>query len=982
MRTTPLATTLATCVSLLSVGGFGLATASVAQEGLYLPQLRLAERVLDEAEAVRVAQQALVQTRALVGVDPATLRFERVVFLPLGVLGTTDKWTVRFRQEHGEVPAQQAAVNVLLDLEGRVLSVQSTAFVGLELLSALPSVGASQAEQVARASFRTETGRVATRVTTPRLVWSAPLDAVGLPLVAQPRLAWYLEAYDEPAESEPAGRRLAIDAERGVLLWSAEAIHHFDVRGTVRAFVTPGFAPDSAANPEVATPMRHLRVSAAGLTTTTDLNGAFSFPTLSSATPVTIDFRGPFNNVLNDAGAEYSLTQTVPANSSTTLTMNPASTALITAQGNAFHHVNLLRDWVRSVLPNDATADFVMTANVNLAQTCNAYYNGSSTNYFQAGGSCVNTAYSTVIAHECGHWLNDRYGLGNGPDGMGEGNADVAAMYLYDTPLVGQDFCGPGCGIRSGWNTRQFCGDLFGGCYGEVHADGEVWMGAAWKVRDRLNQALGNAVGDATADLLFLSWMNAYSQGAIKSVIETQWLLLDDDDANLNNGTPHYAQIDGGFRAQGFPGVELRPLTIESLPLIADQSTERGPYPVDCRIVPQFGQALTEAKLFRRVNGGAWQEVDLVAQGEQRWSHHIPPAVSPAQVDWYVRASDALGTTVYAPQGAPAITHGFRIGTPAVVSIERFDAGTAGWTSGTYGDTTNLTSDWEHGVPAGKIGNVVQGTTPISWRDPAVAASAPYCFGTDIAPSGNGSYQANMHTWLRSPPQDFTARFGVTLRYKRWLSTQLLSFDQARIRVNGAIVWTNSASAITNDSAWSEQVVDISAYADNRAGVVVEFELKTDGSVQLGGWAVDDVEFLALGSAVPAATASASVGYGPGKRNSSGIAATLVSYGTPAPGGGFTIQLYGGIPAQYAVLVSSNNYGAAPLYGGLRLVGSPFTRDALWTLSGFGEAYYTPNILPTMVGTTRFYQALYRDVQASDGTGVGLSRALRVEYAP
>jgi hypothetical protein len=118
------------------------------------------------------------------------LRFERVVFLPLGVLGTTDKWTVRFRQEHGEVPAQQAAVNVLLDLEGRVLSVQSTAFVGLELLSALPSVDASQAEQVARASFRTETGRVATRVTTPRLVWSAPLDAVGLPLVEQPRLAW------------------------------------------------------------------------------------------------------------------------------------------------------------------------------------------------------------------------------------------------------------------------------------------------------------------------------------------------------------------------------------------------------------------------------------------------------------------------------------------------------------------------------------------------------------------------------------------------------------------------------------------------------------------------------------------------------------------------------------------------------------------------------------------------------------------------
>ena len=54
MRTSLLATTVATCVSLLSVGGFGLATANIAQDGLYLPQLRLAERVLDEAEAVRI----------------------------------------------------------------------------------------------------------------------------------------------------------------------------------------------------------------------------------------------------------------------------------------------------------------------------------------------------------------------------------------------------------------------------------------------------------------------------------------------------------------------------------------------------------------------------------------------------------------------------------------------------------------------------------------------------------------------------------------------------------------------------------------------------------------------------------------------------------------------------------------------------------------------------------------------------------------
>jgi hypothetical protein len=42
-----------------------------------------------------------------------------------------------------------------------------------------------------------------------------------------------------------------------------------------------------------------------------------------------------------------------------------------------------------------------------------------------------------------------------------------------------------------------------------VHADGEVWMGAAWKIRTHLNTTNGNAAGDAIANSLFLGWMNA-----------------------------------------------------------------------------------------------------------------------------------------------------------------------------------------------------------------------------------------------------------------------------------------------------------------------------------------------------------------------------------------------------------------------------------------------------------------------------------------
>ena len=60
-------------------------------------------------------------------------------------------------------------------------------------------------------------------------------------------------------------------------------------------------------------------------------------------------------------------------------------------------------------------------------------------------------------------------------------------------------------------------------------------MGAAWKIRTELNNAYGNTVGDLIADSLFMGWMNSFNQKEIRSVIETQWVLLDDDDFDILN---------------------------------------------------------------------------------------------------------------------------------------------------------------------------------------------------------------------------------------------------------------------------------------------------------------------------------------------------------------------------------------------------------------------------------------------------------------
>ena len=56
------------------------------------------------------------------------------------------------------------------------------------------------------------------------------------------------------------------------------------------------------------------------------------------------------------------------------------------------------------------------TVNVNLNQTCNAYWNGSTLNFFKSGGGCANTGeIAGVSLHEFGHGIDQNDGTGTAP---------------------------------------------------------------------------------------------------------------------------------------------------------------------------------------------------------------------------------------------------------------------------------------------------------------------------------------------------------------------------------------------------------------------------------------------------------------------------------------------------------------------------------------------------------------------------------------
>ena len=936
-------------------------------------------RPVDDLEFVGLAQNVLRETEAWHGMDGSTLQLVRALHLPFGLTGSTDKMTVRFRQAVNGVPVENGWANVLFNMNGGVLSIHTTGAPRIAGMITSPAIAAETASEAAVAYFGAETGRAPTHVHAAELV----IDQHLVDGERQARLAWKINVQAEQEGLTPEGKNVYVDARTGTPYRTTESIHFFDVSGTVTSNASPGLNPDTAANPEQQLAMKYARVTAGAVTTTTDANGNFTLPGVNAPVSATFSYVGTFNNSLNSAGAEYTLTTTLNNPTGNVVAMNPAPTEAVTAQANAFRQVNVLRDFVRATNPSDSTADFVATANVMVAGSCNAFYNGSSTNYYPIGGGCNNTAYSTVINHEHGHWMNDRYGTGNGADGIGEACADVYAMYIQDTPTVGANFSTTGGIIRTGTNTRQFCGDTNPGCYGQVHTDGEVWMGAAWKIRSRLNTSLGNTAGDLTANALFMGWMNAYNQTTIRSIIETQWLTLDDDDGNINNGTPHYADIDNGFRDQGFPGVQLFAISYANVTNLPDTQNQIGPYTVSANISANQATSLASATLFWRVGSGAYNALPMTNVSGIQWRAEIPGIISPATCEYYISATDSNNTTAAFPTGAPnAGVLDFDIGIVRILGAWNFDtAGDEGWTHGSIGDTTSLADDWQRETPAGDTGN--------GWTDPSNAYSPSNAWGTDMGngtttSTVNGAYAANAHMYLRTPVMNASNASGVKLYFKRWLSVQASGSDQARVLVNGTQVYINPTTNFA-DTSWTSQVIDISSLADGNPNLQIDWRLRSNGTTNFGGWNIDDVVVKWIEALPPPCPTPNN--YCVGAPNSVGPGAIMSWQGT----GNISINnlevIAVGCPVNTSgIFFFGNGQAQAPFGNGFRCVSGTVYRYAPTATDFLGDARQTINLqgsAPTTftAGQVWNFQFWYRNA-AAGGAGFNLSDGLRVTICP
>lgn len=205
---------------------------------------------------------------------------------------------------------------------------------------------------------------------------------------------------------------------------------------------------------------------------------------------------------------------------------------------------------------------------------------------FGTSGSMVpNYAYSTVLAHEYGHFvLDEAFGISLvGSRAFHEGYADILAVLFHDTDVVGH--AGIGCDsstppepqhirnwveLADAWEWETICLDGLGFEYIRAQHLVLIWRDLLARLREKYEDpGLGL---EATAEL-FIEWSLLATPDPLTGLCSSvpsadraardanliEVFIADDDNNTLADGTPNDVQICSAFNAYFLPEQPISP---------------------------------------------------------------------------------------------------------------------------------------------------------------------------------------------------------------------------------------------------------------------------------------------------------------------------------------------------------------------------------------------------------------------------------------
>lgn len=325
-----------------------------------------------------------------------------------------------------------------------------------------------------------------------------------------------------------------------------------------------------------------------GNTTHTNTEGGFSFTGLFNPTVITAKLSGKWIETISCVGSTIATCDVTnsdlvemdlaSAHQPASILFNPnGNDEYDTAQVNGYYHGTFMHNWFKERFPPTFTGiDIPLRTYVNVPDPvgCGGFY--APVNFIPTGGfqpisiilfdsglnwdfggiffdSCINTAFDTFVLHEYTHFVDDMTGGLQDLNVLAEGWADLFATYATDQPIWAENFTDPPLVEPDGIirTVDNNCTYVPQGLTPEGCRLASTFSGFGWQLRENLKASLGETQGIEMAESLTIAGILSGSIDIPNAVFDI--VLIDDDDGDLSNGTPHLAEIEAAANHHNIP---------------------------------------------------------------------------------------------------------------------------------------------------------------------------------------------------------------------------------------------------------------------------------------------------------------------------------------------------------------------------------------------------------------------------------------------
>ena len=652
-----------------------------------------------------------------------------------------------------------------------------------------------------------------------------------------------------PGDADYARLLFITDPATGEVLFEEDQVCYADATGTVFGQATSGYQAD-ACGAETAAALPYAGVSIGATSVFADVNGNYVIPGQTGTVTITSTLAGKYFKVFNAANANSTPTSTVTGPISAQLNTMFNSDNLVEAaraEVNAYRHANIVRDFALANNPSYPTIanQLNFSVNVQVSGTCNAFYNGSSINFYPAGGGCNNTSFSTVVHHEFGHHMVASGGSGQGA--YGEGMSDCMSLLISDDPRLGLGFQACNTGIRNADNTCTYSATGCSSCGSAIHSCGQLISGCVWDTREALGAKYGSAAGLARTSLLCVNSIPLHTGTTIAGDITIDFLTLDDNNGDIADGTPNYNEINGAFTLHGLPGPALQLLAFSFPNGVPTTVSPSGSTTLAVNVSPLAGtpQAGSGRFFWRAGSTGSFSSVVMTQGAGNQYTVQVPATTCLSNVQWYVSASTTTGSTVTSPSTAPAAFYSSLSATGIEqVLFDTMETNT-GWVVGNPTDTATA-GLWTRVDPVGTTAQPENdyGTGTLCWVT-----------GQGVVGGGNGAADIDGGaTTLTSPTFSLSGYEDGIITYARWYSNNAgagPNEDSMPIEISndGGATWVQMELVTENLNAWAVKSFSVRQFVQPTATMkfrVVARDLGTGSLVEAG---LDDFRVDGIGCA-------------------------------------------------------------------------------------------------------------------------------------